>query len=180
MLDSGKICPSLSAWCNAVVLVRKKDSSLCFCVDFQHLNAHTKKDSYPLPRIQEALEGLVGVGHFSCLDLKSSYWQIKMEESSKQYTVFTIGHLGFFKYDCMPFGLCNASTMFQKLMQNCLGELNLIYCLIYLNDIVIFLHTAEEHPQCLCVVFDQFREHNLKLKPSKYNFFREEITYLAH
>ena len=80
----------------------------------------------------------------------------------------------------MPFGLCNAPTTFQWLMQNCLGELNLIYCLIYLDDIVIFSHTAEEHLHFLLVVFNQFREYNLKLKPSKCNFFKEEITYLAH
>ena len=81
MLESGAIRPSQSALCNAVVLVWKKDSSLWFCIDFCHLNAHTKKDSYPLPKIQEALESLVGTGHFSCLDLKSGFWQIKMEEA---------------------------------------------------------------------------------------------------
>ena len=80
----------------------------------------------------------------------------------------------------MPFGLCNAHTTFQQLMQNCLGEPNLIYCLIYLNDIVMFLHTAEEHLHCLCVVFNWFREHNLKFKPLKCKSFKEEITYLAH
>ena len=80
----------------------------------------------------------------------------------------------------MPLGLCNAPATFQQLIQNCLGELNLIYCLIYLNDIIIISQMAEEHLHCLCIIFDQFREHNLKLKPSKYNFFREEITYLAH
>ena len=95
MLESGAIRPSQSAWCNAVVLVQKKDGSLHFCIDFCCLNAHTKKDSYPLPRIQEALESLVGAGHFSCLDLKSGIWQIKMEEASKQYTAFTVGNLGF-------------------------------------------------------------------------------------
>ena len=100
--------------------------------------------------------------------------------SSKQYTMFTNGNLGFFKCNCMPFGLCNAPAIFQWLMQNCLGELNLIYCLIYLDDIVIFLHTAEEHLHHPCVVFDQFREHSLKLKLSKCNFFKEKITYLAH
>ena len=139
-----------------------------------------QKDLYPLPRIQEALESLVSAGHFSCLDLKSGFWQIKMGESSKQYTAFTVDNLGFFECNHMPFGLCNAPATFQWLMQNCLGELNLIYCLIYLDDIVIFLHTAEEHLHCLCVVLDQFREHYLKLKPSKCNFFKEEITYLAH
>ena len=113
-----------------------------------------KKDSYPLPRIQEMLGSLVGAGHFSCLDLKSGFWQIKMGEASKQYTAFTIGNLGFFECDRMPFGLCNALATFQGLMQNYLGELNLIYCLIYLDDIVIFSWTAEEHLHCLRVVFD--------------------------
>ena len=113
MLDSGAIRPSQSAWCNALVLVQKKDGGLQFCINFCCLNAHMKKDSYPLPRIQEALESLVGAGHFSCLDLKSGFWQIKMEEASKQYTAFTVGNVGFFKCDCMPFGLCNVPATFQ-------------------------------------------------------------------
>ena len=154
ILDSGAIQPTQSAWHNVIVLVRKKDGSLCFCIDFCCLNAHMKKDSYPLPRIQEVLESLVGAGNFSCLDLKSGFWQIKMEEASKHYTTFTIGNLGFSECDCMPFGLCNAPATFQRLMQNCLSELNLIYCLIYLDDIVIFLWMAEEHLHMLWVVFD--------------------------
>ena len=140
----------------------------------------TKKDSYPLPRIQEVLESLVGAGHFSCLDLKSRFWQIKMEEASKQYTAFTVGNLGFFECDQMPFGLCNALAIFQWLMQNCMGELNLIYCLIYLDDLIVFSWTAEEHPHQLHVIFDWLREYNLKLKPLKCSIFKEEINYLAH
>ena len=154
MLESGAIRPSQSAWCNAVVLVRKKDGSLHFCINFQHLNAHTKKDSYPLPQIQEVLESLVGAGHFSCLDLKSGFWQIRMDEASRQYTAFTVGNLGFFECDRMPFGLCNVLATFQWLMQNCMGELNFIYCLIYLDDLIVFLQTAEEHLHHLRVVFD--------------------------
>ena len=96
MLDSGVIYPSQSAMCNVMVLVQKKEGGLCFCIDFCHLNTSVKKDSYPLPRIQEALESLVGAGHFSCLDLKSGFCQIKMDESSKQYTAFTVSNLGFF------------------------------------------------------------------------------------
>ena len=145
MLESGTIRPSQSAWCNAMVLVQKKDGSLHFCIHFHCLNAHTKKDSYPLPRIQEVLESLVGAGHFSCLDLKSRFWKIKMEEALKQYTAFTVGNLGFFECDQMPFGLCNAPATFQQLMQNCMGELNLIYCLMYLDDLIVFLQMAEEH-----------------------------------
>ena len=155
MLESGTIWPSQSVWCNTVVLVRKKDRGLHFCLDFCHLKHHTKKDSYPLPRIQKALESLVGVGHFLCLDLKLGFWQIKMEEVSKQYTTFTLGNLGFFKCECMPFGPCNVPTTFQWLMQNCLSKLNLIYCLIYLVDIIVFSQTAEEHLHQLCVVFNQ-------------------------
>ena len=154
MQESGAIQPSKSAWCNPVVLVRKKDGGLQFCIDFHHLNVHTKKESYPLPRIQEVLESLVGAGHFSCLDLKSGFWQIKMEEASKQYTTFTVGNLGSFKCSCMPFGLCNTLAMFQRLMQNCLGKLNFIYCLIYLDSIIVFLQTAEEHLHWLCMVFN--------------------------
>ena len=180
MLEFGAIRPSQSAWCNAVVLVWKKDGSLWFCIDFCCLIAHTKKDSYPLPRIQEVLESLVGAGHFSCLDLKSGFWQIKMEEELKQYPAFTVGNLGFFECNCMPFWLCNALTTLQWLMQNCLGELSLIYCLIYLDDLIMFSQTAEEHLHKLCVVFDQLREYNLKLKLLKCSLFKEEINYLAH
>ena len=143
MLESGAIRPSQSAWCNAVVLMRKKDSSLQFCINFQHLNARTKKDSYPLPQIQEALESLVGTGHFSCLDLKSGFWQIRMDEALKQYTAFTVGNLGFFECNRMWFGLCNALATFQRLMQNCMGELNFVYCLIYLDDLIVFSCTRE-------------------------------------
>ena len=180
ILESGAIQPSQSAWYNAVVLVRKKDGGLWFCIDFYCLNTHMKKGSYHLLRIQEALESLVGVRHFLCLDLKLGFWQIKMEEASKQYTAFMVGNLGVFECDCMPFGLCNVPATFQRLMQKCLSKLNLIYCLIYLDDVIVFLQMAEEHLHWLCVVFDWFREYNLKLKPSKCSLFKEEINYLVH
>ena len=180
MLESSAIRPSQSAWCNAIVLVRKKDGGLCFCIDFRYLNAHMKKDSYPLPQIQEVLESLVGASHFSCLDLKSGFWQIKMDEALKKYTAFTVSNMGFFECDRMPFGLCNVPATFQWLMQNCMGELNFIFCLVYLDDLVVFSWTAEEHLHQLCVVFDRLREYNLKLRPSKCSLFKEEINYLAH
>ena len=87
---------------------------------------------------------------------------------------------GVFKCDHMPFGLCNVLATFQRLVQNCLGKLNLIYCLIYLDDIIIFSQMAEEHLHRLHVVFDGLREYNLKLKPPKCSLFKEEINYLAH
>ena len=103
-----------------------------------------------------------------------------MDEASKQYTAFTVGNLGFFECNGMPFGLCNAPATFQRLMQNCMGELNLIYCLIYLDDLIMFSQTAEEHLHHLRVVFNCLREYYLKLKLSKCSLFREEINYLAH
>ena len=167
--------PNQSMWCNAVVLVWKKDGSLHFCIDLCHLNAHTKKDSYLFPRIQEALENLVSADHFLGLDLKSGFQHIKIGEPLKQYTTFTVGHVGFFDCNHTPFGLCNVPAMLQSLMQNCLRELNLTYCLIYLDGIIVFLQmVAEEHLHCLCIIFDWFREHNLKLKPSKCDFFRNK------
>ena len=108
------------------------------------------------------------------------FGQIKEDEALKQYTTFTVGNLGFFKCDRVPFRLCNAPATFQWLIQNCMGELNFIYCLIYLDDLIVFLWTAEEHLHQLHVVFDRLREYNLKLKPLKCNLFWEEINYLAH
>ena len=180
MLEAGVIHPSQSPWCNAVVLVWKKDGTLHFCMDFRCLNAHTKKDLYPLPHIQEALESMVGLAHFSSMDFKSGFWQIKVAPGSQQYTAFTVGNLGFYEFTHMPFRLCNAPVMFHHLMQNTLGELNLTYCVIYLDDIIVFGHTEEEHLEHLCVVFERFWEFNLKLKPAKCSFFQLEIMYLAH
>ena len=151
-----------------------------FCVDFRCLNAWMKKDSYPSPCIQEVLESMVGSAHFSSMDFKSGFWQIKMAPESQQYTAFMVGNLGFYEFTHMPFGLCNAPVTFQHLMQNTLGELNLMYCMIYLDDVIIFDCTEKEHLECLCIVFERFWEFNLKLKPSKCLFFQSEIVYLAH
>ena len=174
------IRPSNSPWCNAVVLVRKKDGSLRFCIDFRKLNSLTVKDSHPLPRICEMLESLVGAAHYSTFDMNSGFWQVPMSPESKQYTTFTLGSMGLYECESMPFGLCNAPPTFQRLMLNCLGELNLTYCLIYLDDVIVFSHTEEEHLERMRVIFDCLREHGLKLKPSKCEVFKTEINYLAH
>ena len=135
MLEAGAICLSQSPWCNVVVVVQKKDGTLHFCMDFRCLNACMKKDSYPLPRIQEALESMVSLAHFSSMDFKSGFWQIKMAPGSQKYTAFTVGNLGFYEFTCMLFGLCNAPATFQHLMQNTLGELDFTHCVIYLDDV---------------------------------------------
>ena len=180
MLDGGVIRPSQSPWCNAVVLVRKKDGGLRFCIDFHRLNSRTKKDAYPLPRMQETMESMVGTRFFSTMDLKSGFWQVKMAKDSQQYTAFMVGSMGVYKFLRMPYGLCNAPATFQRLMQNCLGELNLTYALIYLDDVIVFSWTEEEHLHRLRVVFARFLEHGLKLKPSKCHFLQDEITFLGH
>ena len=144
MLDLGAIRPSDSPWCSAVVLV-KKNGELRFCIDLRKLNARTVKDAYSLPRIDETLERLKGSCVFSSLDLKSGYWQVEIEEESKQYTAFTCGPLGFFECNRMPFGATNAPATFQRLMESCLGDLNLNWCIIYLDNVVVYAPSVAEH-----------------------------------
>ena len=180
MLDGGAIRPSQSPWCNAVVLVWKKDGGPQFCINFRRLNAQTKKDSYPLPCMQEIMESMVRAQFFSTMDLKSRFWQVKMAEKFQQYTAFTFGSIGIFEFLQMPYRLGNTPVTFQRLMQNCLGEMNLTYALIYLDDVIVFSRTEEEHLTQLRVVFEHFREHGLKLKLSKCHFLRKDITFLEH
>ena len=175
MLQAGAIRPSSSPCCNAVILIWKKDSGLHYCIDFRKLNMRTKKNSYPLPHIQETLESLEGSCIFSSFDFKSGFWQVEMDETSKQYTAFTVGLLGFFECEHMPFRLCNAPTTFQQLMQNCLGELNLPYCLIYLHDVITFSNDEDDHLHHMRVIFDRFR-----VEHSKCSLFCDEIFFLTH
>ena len=160
--------------------MRKKDESLRFCINFRRLNSLTVKDSHPLPHICETLQSLVGAAHYTTIDMNSGFWQVPMDDESKQYTAFTLGSMGLYECESMPFGLCNTPPTFQRLMLNCLGELNLTYCLIYLDDVIIFSKTEKEHLEQMHVVFDRFREHGLKLKTSKCKVFKTEINYLAH
>ena len=105
MLDGGTIRPSQSPWCNAVVLMHKKDGGLWFCIDFCRLNSQTKKDAYPLPQMQETMEFMVGAQFFSTMDLKSGFWQVKMAKDSQQYTAFMVGSMGVYEFLRMPYGL---------------------------------------------------------------------------
>ena len=180
MLKVGAIRKSVSLWASPVVLVRKKDSSLRFCIDLHKLNSRMIKDAYSLPRIEESLDCLNGAIIFTSLDLKAGYWQVEMEESSIPYTAFTVGPLGFYKCVHMPFGLTNAPAMFQCLMESCLGDYHLKYCIIYLDDIIIFSKTPEEHISRLCKVFQKLDEAGLCLKPNKCEFFKDRLEYLGH
>ena len=150
--------------------MEKKDGKLQFCIDLQTLNARAIKDAYSLPRIDETLDCLYGAEWFSSLDLKLECWQVEREEDSKALTTFTVGHLGFYECECMPFGLANAPATFQWLMQSCLGNLHLHYCIIYLDDVFVFSKTPEEHVVRLKAVFEKLKQAELKLKPSKCEF----------
>ena len=103
-----------------------------------------------------------------------------MSEKSRQYTAFTVGSLGVYEFLRMPYGLCNAPATFQRLMQNCLGELNLTYALVYLDDVIVYSNMEEDHLRRLQAMFEHFHEHRLKLKPSKCSFLRRQITFLGH
>ena len=180
MLDLGALRPSNSPWASAIVLVRKKDGRLRFCIDLRKLNNRTVKDTYSLPRIESILDSLGGAQIFSTLGLKAGYWQVEMAEECRAYTAFTCDPLGFYECDTMPFGATNAPATFQRLMHDCLGELNMNWCIVYLDDIIIFSDTKEEHLKRLEAVFQKLCTAGLKLKPSKCFFFREKIEYLGH
>ncbi|MCG8110256.1 MAG: reverse transcriptase family protein, partial [Candidatus Thiodiazotropha taylori] len=125
MIEAGAIRPSTSPYSSNVVIVRKKDGTIRFCVDFRKLNNRTIKDAYAIPRVEETLHLLAGTKYFTKLDLRSGYWQVELREQDKPKTAFQVGTMGFYEFNRMPFGLCNAPATFQRLMERCMGELNL-------------------------------------------------------
>jgi hypothetical protein len=180
LLASGAIRKSFSPWASNVVLVRKKDGSLRMCVDYRQLNARTIKDSYALPRIDEILDSLSGAKYFSVVDMKSGYHQVDVEEEHKTRTAFTVGSLGFYEYNRMPFGLVNAPATYQRLMEECLGDYNLKICLIYLDDLIIFGSTYEEQMERLELVLQRLRECGFKLSPKKCAFLQRKVKFVGH
>ena len=183
MQEAHVIQPSSSPWSSPVVMVRKKDGSHRFCVDYRHLNAVTKSDTYPLPRIDDLLDQLGRCKYFSTLDLASGYWQIRVAADSREKTAFVTPQ-GLYEFLVMPFGLTNAPAVFQRLMQKVLAGLNPEagpdFVAVYIDNVLIFSRTVTEHLDHLRAVIQRIEEAGLKLKPVKCHFARSEVEYLGH
>jgi hypothetical protein len=169
----------MSPWSSRIVLVKKKNGKLRFCVDYRGLNKITKKDVYPLPRIDDSLALLQKGKYFSTLDLFAGYWQIPLEEMSKEKTAFSTDS-GLYEFNVMPFGLCNAPATFQRFMDATMAGLKWKTLLVYMDDIIVFSSTFAEHLVDLEGVFLRLQEANLTLNLDKCSFFKQKIKYWGH
>ena len=176
MLRTGVIVKSNSPWSSPVVLVKKQDGSIRFCVDYRRLNSKTIKDNYPMPYIDETLEGFIGKTYFSSLDLISGYWQFLMDPESQLFTSF-VTHKGTFTFLRMPFGLCNAGATFQRAMEEMCEDLP--NSSAYIDDVVTASDSFKNHLKDLRKVFEKLRTAKLKIKPSKCKFGCSEIKFLG-
>ena len=168
---------SSSPWTSPVVMVKKKDGSMRFCVDYRKLNEITRKDTYPLPRIDEMLDKLGRSVIFTTLDLQSGYWQIEVEESDKPKTAFSTGH-DLWEFNVLPFGLTGAPATFQRCMNFLL--MDTAHAMVYIDDIIIFSTSFEEHLEDLRAVLDRLWTAGLKIKPTKCEFARKKVKFLGH
>ena len=143
MLERGIIEPSSSAWASPVVLITKKDGTPRFCIDYRRLNDVTVKDAYPLPRVDDCIDALSGSKYFSSLDLNSGYWQVAMKPEDKDKTAFATT-MGLYQFTVLSFGLANAPSTFERLMENVLRGLQWVECLLYMDDIIVPSKTVSE------------------------------------
>lgn len=182
MLKNNVIEESHSPWRSPIVLAKKKsengEARFRFCVDFRKLNAVTIKDSYTLPRIDETIDALGGSYYFTPLDCSGGFWQVPLEDKDKEKTAFCANNK-LYQFRVMPFGLSNAPSTFQRLMDNVLRNLTWKYCLVYLDDVIIFSKDFDSHLFRLEEILARFKAANLKLKPSKCKFLMEKVNYLG-
>ena len=179
MLERGYIEPSESDWAAPIVYVRKKCGGWRLCVDFRKLNAVAREDAYPLPRIQDVFTALEGAQYFSSIDLAKGFWQIEIDESSRRKTAFTTIY-GLYQFRRLPMGLNSAPAAFQRAMSAVLCGLNWIHVMVYLDDILIFTPTFEEHLRVLDDVLGRLHRANFKCKLGKCEFARTQLQYLGH
>uniref|UniRef100_A0A8B9GTI5 ribonuclease H n=1 Tax=Astyanax mexicanus TaxID=7994 RepID=A0A8B9GTI5_ASTMX len=179
LVECGIAKPSCSPYSSPIVVVQKKDGSIRLCVDYRQLNAKTRKDAFPLPRIEESLDALAGARYFSTLDLASGYNQVPVAAKDQAKTAFCTP-FGLFEFQRMPFGLCNAPGTFQRLMERIFGDQRFQSLLLYLDDVVVFSSTFSEHMERLRLVLERLKQNGLKLKLGKCHFFQTEVKYLGH
>ena len=179
MIQKGVVQPSSSPWASPVVLVKKKDGTTRFCIDYRKLNDITVKDAYPLPLIDQSLDHLAGAKWFSTLDLFSGYWQVTVNPNDRPKTAFATRH-GLYEFSVMPFGLCNAPATFERLMERVLSGLQFDICLVYLDDIIVTARTFDEMINNLSKVFDRLSAAGFKLKAKKCDLFARKVEYLGH
>ena len=154
--------------------VKKKDGSTRFCVDFRKLNGVTRKDAQPLPRIDDTLDTLGQACLFSTLDLASGYWQVQVDPKDQEKTAF-VTPFGLYQFRVMPFGLSNAPATFQRLLEHVLSGLHWSICLVYLDDIIVFGKSVEEHLDQLREVLTRLQNAGLKIKPSKCHLMQTRV-----
>ena len=178
-MKQGVIRESTSPYGQQLVIVKKKDGGLRLCCDFRQLNQKTFKDAYPLPRVQEVLEAVKGAKWYSVMDLVSGYLQVPLAERCKHKTAFrALGQL--FEFEKMPFGVCNGPATFSRLMSKCFGDLNLIWLIIFLDDLLLYSKTIDEMLERLEIVFKRLGDFGLKIKPSKVHLFQREVCHLGY
>lgn len=163
-----------------LVVVQKKDKSWRLCVDYRRLDTRTVKDAYPIPRVSDDLDSLAGSKWFTSLDLNMAYHQIPMNEHDKEKTAFATPRGGLFHYRVMPFGHCNASATFQRVIEQTLNGLQWQVTVLHLDDIIVVGRDFEEHLNNLNLVISRLSEANLKLKAKKCNFFCKEVSFIGH
>ncbi|MCG8044069.1 MAG: hypothetical protein JAY66_00010, partial [Candidatus Thiodiazotropha taylori] len=178
LLKQGVIEQSVSEWSAAPVLVRKKSGELRYCIDYRALNSKTYKDNYNIPLIEDCLDSLYGKRLFCLLDLSSGYYQIPLDPNSKRKTSFST-RFGSFQWTRLPMGLCTAPATFQRAMQLVLRGLQWEEVIVYLDDVIVLGTDFKDTLSALRKVFCRFRYHNLKFKPRKCHFFKEEVEFLG-
>ena len=178
LLVNGWIQESFSAYASPIVCVRKKDNSLRMCIDYRKLNNKTIPDSQPIPRIQDLLDNLHGQTWFSTLDMSKAYHQGYIAEESRRYTAFSTPWV-LFEWVRIPFGLRNAPAAFQRYVNKSLGDLNHNICEPYLDDILCYGRTFEDHINNLKQVLQRLKAHGIKLRADKCNFMKPEVRYLG-